>query len=404
MQIAISITTHNRYETFKKHYDNIKKFIPKGAKLVVIDDGSDIPVKEADFRFEKAQGIAAAKNKALELMGDADYYFCFDDDVSPKVKNWHLPYIKSGLNHLCFTFDHFSNGNLNGRRKIKTENGISIWHEPCGLMLFFTRKCLDTVGGMDESYGAWGYEHLNLSRRIYNNGLTPHPYMDIENSLDIFNSDDYNQTVTRSVDPSVRNRLAIVNQRKYKQEMASKAYIPFKKAKGIILTSYFTGVFDPQRGQKWEANIYDIKPLSDSCKENSCKLTVINDCLDTNNLQYQGIRSHKRDMVKDNPYFERWFAYRDYLKSNPVDNVWLTDCNDVQVLKNPFQIIQPGKIYCGWEKDVIGCQWMQNHHKSNFSQNFIKSNVKTPLLNAGVIGGRYDIVMEFLNSLCDIGY
>lgn len=402
MQIAISITTHNRYETFKKHYDNIKKFLPKGAKLVVIDDGSDIPVKEADFRFEKAQGIAAAKNKSLELMGDADYYFCFDDDVSPKVKNWHIPYIESGLNHLCFTFDHFSSGNLNGRRKIKTEKGISIWHEPCGLMLFFTRKCLDTVGGMDESYGAWGYEHLNLSRRIYNNGLTPHPYMDIENSLDIFNSDDYNQTVTRSVDPSVRNRLAIVNQRKYRQEMASKAYIPFKKATGIILTSYFTGVIDPQRGQKWEANIYDVKALSASCKENNCKITVINDCLDTNNLQYQGIRSYKRDMVKDNPYFERWFAYRDYLKSNPEDNVWLTDCNDVEVLKNPFQIIQPGKIYCGWEKDVIGCQWMQNHHKSNFSQNFIKSNIKTPLLNAGVIGGRYDIVMEFLDRLCDM--
>src|SRR6185503_20564987 len=102
MRIAISITTHNRYETFLKHYKQVKGFLPKGAKLVVIDDGSDIPVKEADFRFEKAQGIAAAKNKAFELMGDADYYFCFDDDVSPKVKDWHLPYINSGLNHLCF--------------------------------------------------------------------------------------------------------------------------------------------------------------------------------------------------------------------------------------------------------------------------------------------------------------
>lgn len=403
MQIAISITTHNRYETFRKHYNQIKKFLPKGARLVVIDDGSDIPVKEADFRFEKSQGIAAAKNKAFELMGDSDYYFCFDDDVSPKVKNWHLPYIESGLNHLCFTFDHFSNGNLNGRRKIKTENGISIWHEPCGLMLFFTRKCLDTVGGMDESYGAWGYEHLNLSRRIYNNGLTPHPYMDIQNSLDIFNSDDYNQTVTRSVDPSVRNRLAIVNQRKYKQEMASKAYIPFKKATGIILTSYFTGVADPQRGEKWEADINQIKPLVESAKANNCKVFVIHDCFKESELFKIGAESVYSTCAKYNPYFDRWKSYRNYLNHiRNIDNVYCVDATDVEVLKNSFQIIQPGKIYCGWEKDVIGCQWMQNHHKSNFSQNFIKSNIKTPLLNAGVIGGRYDIVMEFLDRLCDM--
>lgn len=28
--------------------------------------------------------------------------------------------------------------------------------------------------------------------------------------------------------------------------------------------------------------------------------------------------------------------------------------------------------------------------------------MKTPLLNAGVIGGRYDIVMEFLDRICDM--
>lgn len=406
--ISIAISVHNRHETAKECIKQWRKYLPKNAKLFIVDDGSDIPFPGADIRNEKAKGIASCKNQCLALCDDADFIFLSDDDVWPKTKDWHLPYIESGLNHLCFTFDHFSNGNLNGRRKIKEENGISIWHEPCGLLLFFTKKCLEVVGGMDESYGAWGYEHLNLSRRIYNNGLTPQPYMDIAHSLDLFHSLDYDQTITRSVDPAIRNSLALVNKKKYLQDMASKVYIPYKQQTGVILTSYFTGVTDPQRGQKWEANLTVLNPLVNSAFNNNCDVHVIDDCFGCEDLE-DYIPTTKGNVYfaepfesKMNPYFRRWFAYRDYLKNNPVENVFMTDCNDVEVLKNPFQIIRPGVLYCGWEKDFIGCQWMQNHHKSNFMQNFIKSNMKTPLLNAGVIGGRYDIVMEFLDRLCDM--
>lgn len=402
MTINIAISVHNRPYTAKHSISQWKKYLPRGAKLFVVDDGSDIPFTGADLRNEKAVGIAACKNQCLSLCEGSDYVVLADDDVYPTTKDWHLPYINSGINHLCFTFDKFSNGRPNGRRKIKTENGLSIWHEPCGLILFFTRKCLDVVGGMDESYGAWGYEHLQLSRRIYNNGLTSYPYMDVENSLDLFHSEDYFQTVTRSVDPVLRGQLAIVNKRKYQQDMGSKAYIPYKPQTGIILTSYFTGVVDPQRGEKWEADVTQVGKLADSCKANDCKLVVINDCFKSEELQEIGVIPHYYATKHGNPYFNRWIAYREYLSSNPVDNVFMTDCNDVEVLRNPFKIIQPNKLYVGWENSTIGCQWMLNHHKSNFMQTFIKCNMKTPLLNAGVIGGRYDIVMEFLDRICDM--
>lgn len=408
MTIAISIITHNRYDVFKKTYKEIKKFMPKGAKLFVVDDGSEIPVKEADFRFDKAQGIAAAKNKAFELADGYDYHFAFDDDVYPIKKDWHLEYINTGLNHLCFTFDRFSNGKHNGRRKIGQEGNIVRYFEPCGLMNFYTKKCFDTVGGMDVEFGAWSYEHVSHSMRIHNAGLTPYPFMDIENSLDLFYSFDWDQTTVRSVDVATRARLARINQQKYQREIKSSAYIPYKQATGIILTSYFTGVTDPQRGEKWEADIDKLKALSDSCKSNNTELHVLDDCFGMDDIDdCFGNENHihfpERIESKINPYFQRWFSYRDYLKANTkYNNIWLCDATDVEVLKNPFQIIQPGKIYCGWEKDFIGCQWMHNHHKSNFSQNFIKSNTKTPLLNAGVIGGRYDMVMEFLDRFCDM--
>lgn len=413
MQISIAISVHNRHETAKECVKQWRKYLPKNANLFIVDDGSDVPFPGADIRNEKAKGIAACKNQCLTLCDDADFIFLSDDDIWPKTKDWHLPYIESGLNHLCFTFDHFSNGNLNGRRKIKEENGISTWHEPCGLLLFFTKKCLEVVGGMDESYGAWGYEHLQLSRRIYNNGLIPQPYMDVASSLDLFHSLDYDQTIVRSVDPAIRNRLALVNKKKYLQDMPSKAYIPYKQQTGIILTSYFTGVTDPQRGEKWTADLNQIHALANSSKENNCRLHVLHDCFEKEhisgfnkvfpNVSFEDVKFQWKEIT--NPYFKRWFHYNSFV-SNKLnrkgDNIFFVDCNDVEVLKNPFQIIKPGVLYCGWEKDFIGCQWMQNNHKSNFMQNFIKSNVKTPLLNAGVVGGRYDIVMEFLNRLCDM--
>lgn len=404
--IAISITTHNRYDVFLETYKAIKKFLPKGSKIFVVDDGSTIPVKEADFRFETAQGIASAKNKCFELAEGYDYHFAFDDDCYPKVKNWHLPYIESGLNHLCFSFDKFSNGKPNGRKIVGKTGNIVRYHEPCGCMNFYTKECFDKVGGMDVAFGAWSYEHVGHSMRIHNSGLTPYPFMDIENSLDLFTSLDYEQTVTRSVDALVRAKLANVNRVKYLKEIKSSAYIPFKEQKGIVLTTYLTGSIDPQRGEKWTADIEQCRVLAESVKRHNTELVLINDCFSLNDTSSLGILNFKDTVKHQNPYFSRWINYRDALKdimyNRKSDNVFMTDCNDVELLRHPFRNIQPNKLYVGWEQQVIGCQWMLNHHKSNFGQTFIKCNLKTPLLNAGVIGGRYEIVMEFLDRICDM--
>ena len=66
-------------------------------------------------------------------------------------------------------------------------------------MLYFKRICLDTVGGMDTNYGIGKFEHADLSRRIYNAGLTPHPYMDIKGSDKYFHSMDDHNEVSRTM-------------------------------------------------------------------------------------------------------------------------------------------------------------------------------------------------------------
>ena len=45
--IGIGITTHNRYDIFKKTFEEMKRFAPANAKIVVVDDASDTAVPEA---------------------------------------------------------------------------------------------------------------------------------------------------------------------------------------------------------------------------------------------------------------------------------------------------------------------------------------------------------------------
>lgn len=390
MKISISITTHNRYEVFAETLKNVKKHLPAGAKLVVVDDGSDVPVKEADFRFDVAQGIAVAKNKAFELMGGADYYFAFDDDVHPKVDDWHLPYINSGLNHLSFTFDKLSNGTSNGRIRMLSRNGFARWEQPCGCMLFFTKACLDKVGGMDPAYGKWSYEHVGFSMRIYNAGLMPHPFMDVENSLDLFYSYDWDMKGTRSVPAAVRAQLIKPNLEKYRKEMKSAHFIPYKPLKSIVISTYFTGVVDPQRGKNYITDLDVLQPLLQSCVRNKASIVVLNDC-------FENTVSFVKTDASINPYFQRWFSIHKYLTDHPeIEQVFCVDATDVEMQINPFMEMHKGFLYVGDEVgNTIDNVWLKKHHTFPGSDFFYKKYSVRPLLNAGIVGGFRDEVLNF---------
>lgn len=74
-KIAICITTRNRHSVLDFSLAEWKKYKPKNSKIFIVDDASNIPVKNSNFRFDKQQGIAKAKNKCLELAEDFDFVF-----------------------------------------------------------------------------------------------------------------------------------------------------------------------------------------------------------------------------------------------------------------------------------------------------------------------------------------
>lgn len=390
MKIGIAITVHNRNETAKITINKIKSLAPKNSVIVIVDDASEIPYDGADYRFKSNAGIARAKNKCIELLYDAGctHFFLFDDDVHPLVKDWHLKYINTGIKHLCFSFDKFSNGKSNGRKINSVSDGLVEYHEPCGCMLYLTRECIDKVGGMDPEFGKWGYEHVGYSMRIHNAGLTPKPFLDIENSTDVLYSLDWDQTIKRSVSAHDRIRHIPKNQAKYRSEIKSSKYIDFREPKNCIITTFFTTLGDTQRnGEKWgEEMRSQIKPLQDSCDKFGIELIILDDTVNITPKH-------------SNPYFARWIAIADFLNDNKqYKNVWCVDATDVEVLRDPFKTMHDGKLYVGSEPSFTNTNvWLKNHHNHEMFSEIFKRRIV--LKNAGILGGNSELVLNFCKSM-----
>lgn len=225
--IAISITTHNRKEVLLASLEAWNKYLPDNATVFVVDDASILPIK-SDFKFEKNVGIARAKNKGLELAQHFDHIFLVDDDVRPKVMGWEIPYINSGINHLCLTFDKNSRGRTVSpsiRKESEYSLGITSYTAPNGCFLYLKKVCIEVAGGMRPEFGRWGFEHVEYSLRIHNMGLTPKPFLDVSNSTDLIEVLDWAGTVRSSVAEGDRRASGAKNLKLYEKYAGSKEYV-----------------------------------------------------------------------------------------------------------------------------------------------------------------------------------
>jgi glycosyltransferase involved in cell wall biosynthesis len=399
MKIGIAISTHNRKEVFKNSYNFWLKFLPKNAILIVVDDASSDPVKEANYRFETQVGIAKVKNKCIELLeqqGVTDY-FLVDDDIYPITEDWYKPYIKSGLNHAMYIWDKLHNGGFINNKVVKITDNYIEYANPCGCLLYFKKICFDIVGGMDEAFGLWGYEHVQLSRRIFNAGLTPAKFLDVKGAFKKFYAHDYYLSTQRSLPAKVRMEHIKKNEGYFNKTILNSNYIPYRQMDNVIITTFFTGYIDPQKGQKWEANHDMLLPLIESL--NGQHLIVIHDCFNSPNTESV---SYVRAKCNENPYYFRWKAIRAYLKQAQHDFVFCCDATDVTMLKNPFEHMSGYNLYVGDEPDTLKNKWLTHHHDTELLRTFFKTNSQLPLLNAGLLGGKQDVVLAFLDGLVQV--
>jgi glycosyltransferase involved in cell wall biosynthesis len=402
-KIGIGVTEHNRPEIFAEFLENIKKFMPPDTKLVIVDDASTEPVKGATFRFETNVGIARAKNKCLELLQDCEHIFLFDSDCWPKVADWYKPYVEGEEPHYCYIFKDFIDMKLNDCEEMYRDSKLVAYTHARGCMLYLHNSVLDVVGGMDVNYKRWGYEHVDYSNRIYNAGLTMFRYQDVPNSFDLIHSEDEHRKVASTV--SMQERQPYLQEMKsyFEKSFTSDKYCPFTEGtkstgtEDIVLTCYFTSHVDTQRDITWEPDIEACMALINSLGDQ--KVVLLNDCFDETTKVPKNVELVRVE-TPITPYFQRWISEYQYLKAHPeIRRVFLTDSTDVEMINNPFNHMQSGKLYVGTEVLYVNTPWMVNNHRTPLLVQFYKRNPRTILLNCGLVGGDRADVMELLRLM-----
>lgn len=407
-RIGIAITTHNRPAVLAKTIEQHLKHFPVGAKLIVIDDGSAPAATVAGIeiiRHEKSLGIVASKNRSLEALIDAgcEHLFLWDDDAYPISDNWHDPYVESPEPHLAYQFL-----DLAGAQKLKDmavlyrdEQHIAYTGQR-GVMLYYHRSAIERVGGFDPVYGRGMYEHPDLALRIHNAGLSTWAFADVIGSETLIHSLDEHMTVERSVPRTDREALVKRNVGIYngRRDTGYTGYAPYRRERDVVITTLLTSQPDPQRAAAMKPDEAVLSVWSSSIR--GAVAIVLADQL---SAAPAGASLVNVPAVQMSPYFARWVHIYQHLRAHPEYRfVWCTDGTDVEMLREPWAEMVPGMIYVGSEHKTYTDSWMKaNHHGLAYGE-FIDQFRDDPLLNAGLLGGLRDDIMEFAHRIIRLHY
>ena len=155
--------------------------------VFVIDDGSADAEHRAFLRSlrhpvivrESNGGVPRGKNTCIRLLMEhgVDVGFLADDDVEFRP-GWHLPYLeahaRTGIEHFSWAWDEDPSGRM---RKVRRRvSGFEIVRTSLvnGVLLTFTPRVVERVGGFRILPGRWGHTNTNWTRRILHAGLAPY--------------------------------------------------------------------------------------------------------------------------------------------------------------------------------------------------------------------------------------
>lgn len=205
--IGIGIVTCQPRESFFKCFDSVDFITRQGGTGIIINDGKKggcmIPRWSA-IQNETNLGVGKSKNKALEflLKKGCEHIFLIEDDIFVKDRSVFHKYIeaskKTGIQHFNYSQHGMMNkswpGGAPNPRTVLDYGGVKVALYPhcVGAFSYYSRKCLEDAGLMDERYYN-ACEHVDHTLEIINKGMHP-PFWyfaDIENSQDYLGDEEW---------------------------------------------------------------------------------------------------------------------------------------------------------------------------------------------------------------------
>jgi len=184
-KIGLGIVTYNRPDYFKQ----IFQAVPQQAvdEIVVVVDGlpykQQIPV--AVIQHETNKGVGISKNDALRhlMARGCDHFFLMEDDIIIKDPSVFQRYIdtskQTGIQHFNYSQHGLMNKVLNSDTpnprfivEYSADTSVALYPHCVGAFSYYSRKCLETVGLIDEMfYNAC--EHVEHTYRIIQHDMHP---------------------------------------------------------------------------------------------------------------------------------------------------------------------------------------------------------------------------------------
>jgi hypothetical protein len=168
--IGVGVSTFNRPKHIELFKQQIAKHTPEDVVKFIAFDVT-------------GKGVAAMKNECLRALKDCDYLFLMDDDCVPVHDNWIEYFIgahkASGQHHFMYLKEtamikkQMIGHNIYEEPEGKLVYTIDSYNNSAGCFMFLTKEVIQKVGAFDESFGRYGFEHSNYSKRIHVAGLTP---------------------------------------------------------------------------------------------------------------------------------------------------------------------------------------------------------------------------------------
>lgn len=386
MQIGIGITTvPQRVELHAKQMEYFAKFAPKDAFIYVHNDWHGI-------------GIAKSKNNCFSALMEAEctHLFLFDDDCWPIKNGWIEIFTKSALRHASLTFTHHSDGTPNKHRLIRTVKDIDYFSNGCGMMLYYTRQCIEESGGMDIRYSKWGYEHGGLSMRIKNIGLTNSTFVCPSGAMNYFYSADYHKSEASVFTGKEKTELAKKGMAIANIEKTSRDWKPYSK-NDYVLTAYYTRSRDIQRN--WKRFPTDTKLTNTLINSAPCKVICFTDISRPVEPRFKYVYSKSPDQI--DLYNYRFIEWYKWIKRNIeyCNIIYLLDATDTEFIGDPHNI-EHGKVYINTEQSKGSLKWL--HEKCIPFPQFEKSIIDKrgdDLWNCGVIYGYAEDVLKLLEAM-----
>jgi GT2 family glycosyltransferase len=187
MTIGLALITFKRQAYLEQALRRLEENSWGGAeiRLVVVDEPHTfeygvIQQQYPDVSFmyhSRNMGVATAKNTALKELSarGTEDFFLMEDDIlmkHPFTCNLYCEYARRvGVEHLNFAL-HGTMNKGHKRMMVWRTQRVCVYPDCVGAFSYYSKKCIDTVGLLDENFkNAW--EHVELTKRIIDAGMHP---------------------------------------------------------------------------------------------------------------------------------------------------------------------------------------------------------------------------------------